>query len=89
MNRDELAQTLAFNFSNNPEVKKLLEKKYKKLTLKQQQIQKLSRIFRRANLPFDTNQIESEQEIADKLADIIMEISYKLADKIIMLTNQK
>lgn len=89
MNRDELAKTLAFNFSNHPEIKKLLENKHHKLTFKKQQIASLSRIFRRENTSFDPNQIESKQELSDKLTDIIMEKSYELADKIIKLTNEK
>ena len=89
MNRDELAKALAFNFSNNPEIKRLLEKNHDKLTFKKQQIERLSRVFRRANIPFDTTQIESEEKITDKLADIIMKKSYDLADKIILLTNRK
>lgn len=87
MNRDELALTLAQNFSNHPEIKNLLEKCSKKLTFKKNQIERLQIVHRRANLSFDPNQIESEEKLAEKLADIIMKKSYFLADEINRLTN--
>ena len=88
MNRDELAFTLATNFTKNPNILKLLDEFSKNLSFKKAHVERLSVMYRRADIPFNSNQIESEEETIQKLSNIIMEKSYELADRILLtLTN--